>query len=181
VGGDLTARHRRRVEEHLSSCPACTTELKATRDTRTQLGTLGKQTPSEETLEVLRANVLAALPDGNGSEAAPREVPDEPPNVEFTIHLVKGLGQATGDEEAPQALGSVVDQLADVFVYEAYDLVETAMLRMTPGRHGSVSGVLPSEISDVGMLEGQHVVVGKSNIDASDDALFMILSAKIVE
>ena len=44
-------------------------------------------------------------------------------------------------------------------------------------RHTPIAGIT----TDIDVREGQKVVVGKANIDNSDNALILILTAKVVD
>ena len=182
---------------------------------------------------------------------------DVPPpatkNIVLTVHMLQALAQYDSTEEASSTmlpeLEPVVRELATVFGYAEFRLLETVMLRCRDGGPGTVSGsltivpeqqridyklefnaakiVLPetgpdviriddfefqasaqsvspptgpaasgpvraavlrqaratttSLDADLDVREGQKVVVGKASVDSSPNALFVVVTATVVD
>jgi anti-sigma factor RsiW len=73
LDGTMSAKDRRRFEEHLAACPGCTAYLKQIRDTIRAVGSV-----TEEDLSApARAALLDAFRDWNPTERVPARLPAE--------------------------------------------------------------------------------------------------------
>ncbi len=168
------------------------------------------------------------------AEEALKRIDNPRRDIEFTFQILSA-GAQPASEKLPADLEPVVKQLKGAFVYQAYHLIETMLVKTSEGSEGRADGILPrsqegfpaffqvsfqsasltsepkasvvhlqnlningkfpyvanskGEIAysnagirtDVDVKEGQKVVVGKANMDGKDGAIFMIVTARIVD
>ena len=63
-------------------------------------------------------------------------------NIELTAYFVGAADQELPDAAVPPSLEEVVTQLRQAFPYRSYHLLETATLRVRPGRGAKTSGLI---------------------------------------
>ncbi|PYV91061.1 MAG: hypothetical protein DMG05_08330 [Acidobacteria bacterium] len=59
--------------------------------------------------------------------------------------------------------------------------VDVPVKRATPSGPAEISGVDTGINTNIDVREGQKVVVGKATIDGSNNALFLVLTAKVID